>query len=438
MRLLHIFSPIVARLRSSHSSASIMTTNIRLLYWDIAWFGIIFAVTSNFLTVLVARLGASPLLLSAVTAGPALVNIVWQLYATRMAERAASQHRLAVWSGLFQRAGFLLIALVPWLVPATWQAGSIVAVLLLQSFPTAVAAVSFQTLLTDLVPRERRAAVVGTRNALLNLTSMAMVAAAGVLLTILPFPLGYQIILLIGFVASLASWWCVARLRTKAAEEIAPAADLTMTAPPTALHRDGNFGRFVAAAFVLHLGMFMTAPLFPLYWVQTLRLGDGWISGFAAVLSLTSILGALVLRVISIRWRMSWILAAASAIFGLYPALTGWLTHPLAIVPIAAIGGFGSGLIGVALFQALTEVCPPAQRPRYIGVYTWLMNIAIFSGPLLGAGFADLVGVEIALLVSGGIRVLAGIIFWWQPFAAWIAPTPGVRRPLPESTTGAM
>src|SRR4028118_1605178 len=69
---------------------SIAETNTRLLYADIAWFGVFNAVAANFLSVFVARLGASPLLLSAVTSGPALVNILTQLPIARYVERSGN------------------------------------------------------------------------------------------------------------------------------------------------------------------------------------------------------------------------------------------------------------------------------------------------------------------------------------------------------------
>ena len=69
----------------------VLRRNIHLLYLDIAWFGVLFGVSANFLVIFVARLNASPWLLSAVTSGPALVNVLWQLQAPRIVERAETR-----------------------------------------------------------------------------------------------------------------------------------------------------------------------------------------------------------------------------------------------------------------------------------------------------------------------------------------------------------
>jgi MFS family permease len=305
-------------------------------------------------------------------------------------------------------------------MPVQWQAYAIVAIILIQGFPTAIMFVAFQILFTELVPRRRMAAVVGMRNVLLGVTSTIMVLVCGVVLTRLPFPWGYQTIFLLGFFASLGSVWAVARLRVPA--DLVKRPVVTAAVPATSapvLWRDQNFVRFAAGAGVLHLGMFMTAPLFPLYWVDTLKLSDGWISILVSTLTLTSVLGAFGMRTLVQRWNLGVILGGSSLLFALYPILTSMLSHPWLLVIVTAFSGIWGGVINVALFNALTEVCPPQHRARYIGVFTWLMNIGIFAAPLVGAALAQVVDVEVALVVAGGLRVLAAVIFFRFPFNAW-------------------
>jgi MFS family permease len=408
---------------ASEPDAPVLKRNIRLLYWDVAWFGLLFGISANFLTIFIARLNASPWLLSIVTSGPALVNVLWQLPAARIVERSLDPKRLTLQSAIPQRLVFLLIVLIPFFLPLSWQAYAIVTVILLQGIPTAIMFVSFQTLFTDLVPRTRMAAVVGTRNALMGLTSTIMVIVCGFVLTMLPFPLGYQALFFVGFLASLGSIWCVSRLRVEGAE---PQSATTSAPPPVAdvgpapaVMRDRNFLRFALSAGTLHLGMFMTAPLFPLYWVGDLGLGDGWISAFVTTLGVTSILGAYGVRAISHRWHVGVILGIASFLFGIYPIMTSMAANPILLTAIAGFAGIWGGVINVMLFNAMTEVIPPRYRPRYIGIYTWMMNIAIFAGPILGAALAEVTTVQFALIASGFLRVLAGLFFVRLPFRSW-------------------
>jgi MFS family permease len=168
--------------------------------------------------------------------------------------------------------------------------------------------------------------------------------------------------------------------------------------------------------------MFMTAPLFPVYWVGSLGLSDGWISIFVTTLSMTSIIGAYGLRAVDHRWRIPTLLGAAGLLFALHPILTSILVQPLLIAAVAAFAGIWGGVINVVLFNGLAEICPPSHRPRYIGVYTWLMNIAVFAGPLAGAALAEVAGVQVALVVAGLIRALGAVLFLRFPFSAWDHP----------------
>jgi MFS family permease len=394
-------------------------TNTRLLYADIAWFGIFNGVAANFLSVYVTRLGASPFLLSAVTSGPALMNILTQLPVVRLVERYGNPQMLTFWSGLVHRLGFFLIAILPLLLPMEWQPYAVVAIVLLQGIPIAVIGVAFSTMFADLVPRERVAHVVGTRNAILGITSTITVVLCGFVLTVFPFPLGYQQLFLLAFAGAMGSLWCVQALRVPRRLQQPPREAGTPATAATSLRKDGNFGRFAVSSAALHLGMFLSAPLFPLYWVDTLRLSDGWISAFATIVTMTSILGAYGLRTVVHRWHARPILAVANIMFALHAILTALTPNPILLALIVGWGGIWAGTINVQLFSALTEVCPPHLRARYIGVYTWLMNMAIFAAPLLGAALADLVGIHAALIGAGLVRVLAGVLYFRLPFAAW-------------------
>ncbi len=146
---------------------------------------------------------------------------------------------------------------------------------------------------------------------------------------------------------------------------------------------------------------------------------------------MASIAGAFGVRSFVHRWRISAILGFGSILFSLYPALTSMLHQPILIALVAGFAGIWGGLINVMLFNALAEVCPPPQRARYMGFYTWLMNIAIFAGPILGAALAGVVGVQTALLCAGALRIFAGGVFLWMPFVAWdrrveTAPAPAL------------
>ena len=134
---------------------------------------------------------------------------------------------------------------------------------------------------------------------------------------------------------------------------------------------------------------------------------------------MTSILGAYLVRTVSHRWHVGVILGVSSLLFGSFPILTSLLTNPLLLASVAGFAGIWGGVINVMLFNAMTEVIPPQHRARYIGMYTWMMNIAVFAGPIIGATLAQTSSVQFALIVAGFLRVLGGLFFVRLPFHSW-------------------
>ena len=57
--------------------------NLRQLYWDVFWFGTLAGTTLAFLAVYSARLGASSLQIGLLSAGPAVVSLLFTLPAGR-------------------------------------------------------------------------------------------------------------------------------------------------------------------------------------------------------------------------------------------------------------------------------------------------------------------------------------------------------------------
>jgi hypothetical protein len=60
---------------------TVESRNIRSLYAETAWFGILSGLTATFVSVFALRLGASTEQVGLLTALPALVNVVWPIKA---------------------------------------------------------------------------------------------------------------------------------------------------------------------------------------------------------------------------------------------------------------------------------------------------------------------------------------------------------------------
>ena len=88
--------------------------NLRQLYWDVVWFGILVGTTLTFLGVFAARQGASSFQIGLLSAGPAVISLIFTLPAGRWLE-GKPLIRSASLSAFGQRAGYLVLAAIPWL-----------------------------------------------------------------------------------------------------------------------------------------------------------------------------------------------------------------------------------------------------------------------------------------------------------------------------------
>jgi len=383
--------------------------NIRHLVWDIAWFGLLVGTTINFLQVYVVRLGASSLLVSATTYGPALVNIFWQLPAAQLMGRTGHRMRWTLRAGLLYRLFYLSVALVPF-ITTVGRAEWTVLLLILLAFPMSISTVGFLSVMADAVPADRIAQVVGWRMAALGLTSTLSTLLAGRVLQWLPFPLNYQLLFIVGFIGSLGSSWYVASLHVpdRPPEKPEPGHWLREIGR---IRRYPGFVRFALTVGILHLAIGMMTPLLPLFWVRRLDATDGQISIIVTVASATMVLGSLLMRRVVRRIGRGRALAAGALGYGLYPLLTSFTASVWWLIPWAALGGFFNAIIAVTLFDTLVANSPEDDRANYIAVYNLCANVALFLGPLIAGFLARGADGRLGLQVATGVAFVAGLLF---------------------------
>ncbi|MCB0222405.1 MAG: MFS transporter, partial [Anaerolineae bacterium] len=179
-------------------------TNFHHLYLDIAWFGLLNGSAIAFVAVYAARLGATPLQLGLITAGPAMVNLAFTLPAGRWLEGRALG-KAVFWTSVFNRMFYLLWAFLPIFLLPQGQIWMLIGLTLLMSIPGTALAVGFNALFAEAVPLEWRGHVAGIRNALLAVSLILTSLLCGLILNYLPFPLGYQVVFALGFLGAALS-----------------------------------------------------------------------------------------------------------------------------------------------------------------------------------------------------------------------------------------
>lgn len=385
-------------------------TNIRLLVWEMTWYGILVGTTVNFLQLFVVRLGAPGLLVSAITFGPALVSIVWQLPASRLMGQTGHRMRWVLGSLFSHRAVYLAIALLPIFMSAR-LAELTVFLLILQAIPLTTSSTSFLSMLADAVPPRRMPQVVGWRMAGLGLTSTLATLAAGRVLQWLPFPGNYQVLFIVGWLTSMVSVWWVSKLCVPD-RQTEPQHGEPWGGKLHRVFRYPGYGFFVAGVGMLNLALGMIAPLLPLFWVRTLGATDGQISVIVTVGSGAMVVGSLLMRRAVSKVGRERALAAGTLGYALYPLLTSLSPGVWWLIPWAALSGLFVAAIYVTLFDNLVAVTPDEDRTGYIAVFNIAANVALVAGPLIAGLLARRSdGLTVGLQVTAAVALAAGIMF---------------------------
>ncbi|OGO10243.1 MAG: hypothetical protein A2Z66_02275, partial [Chloroflexi bacterium RBG_13_66_10] len=360
--------------------APVLRSNIRHLNLDVLWYGVLAGSTLAFLSVYAAHLGASGFQVGLLTAGPAIVNLAFSMHAARWLH-GREIFRATFSSSLWHRVAYLGLLPLPWILGPENQVWALVALVAVMSVPGTLLAIAFNAMFAEAVPADWRGQVVGRRNAMvaisLTVTSVACIA----LLEALSFPLNYSLVFALGAIGAMLSSYHLGRLRpphppgTPQPEGPGAGAGRPRLLRPDILR--GPFGPFIAAYLFFYAVQYLPIPIFPLFWVNILRLSDGAISLGNALFYAGMILGSLRLGKWSAQHGHRRLLVASAVVYGAYPLLNG-LSGGVAVYWLASgLGGAIWGVLNAAILNRLLERVPADDRPAHMALHNIALNLGI-------------------------------------------------------------
>jgi MFS family permease len=393
--------------------------NLRNLYAETSWFGLLNGLAATFVSVFALRLGATTTQVGWLTALPALVSAAWLVPAARIIERQERRLPLILWSGLLQRLGYLAMALMPFVV-ASGRVEALIVLNTLVTLPSAVINTAITSLLPDLTAPQSRGQVISTRWLILSMLATVAALGGGRLLDLMPVPLNYQVLLGAGALLSLLSLRYLRRIEV-------PDAVLARRALPRqkgyAWQRLGasladvrsqrDFVRFTLASFVFYCGLYLPAALWSVIRVRDLGATDTWIGIIAVIVNASTIAGYFLWGKISAKRGERWVLVVTAFGVTAYALVTALVPTIAWMIPTSLLGGLSWSGCNLALFAVMLRVCPDDHRPTYVALYTALMNVTAFVAPLLGAALSDWAGIRVAFVVAGGVRVTGALLLLW-------------------------
>ncbi len=367
------------------------------------------------------RLGASNEDIGLLTSLPALLAVIISIPAGRFLQTRARRKPWIAGSLLMHRAGFLLVALVPLLKLAGINQGTVVVALLIAiGAPAHFFNVGWIPMIADVVPPERRAAVISARNITANAVTSVCVFLFGQWLDHIIFPLNYQVMFAFGFAASLLSQYFIMKInvpenRPNASTPGPVSFKAQWNALRTALREQPDFERLTTNTILHGIGLWLAAPLYILFYVRQLDASDAWLGLQGMVMTTATILGMMFWRWVIGRVGEMPVLKWTIVTIGLIPILVGLLPNLTLIVFVVGLNGLLSPGVNLSHFNTLLKVTPAAQRPVYTGWYISIVNIGAFVSPLIGVWAADRIGLSSALILFGVLSIIGSTSFWWRP-----------------------
>lgn len=391
------------------------------LYFDIAWFGILSGSAINFLNVYAARLGASGFQIGIIAAMPAVVSLFLSIPAGNWLQKRPVG-KAVFWAAVLARIGYFLWIPLPWLFGNQGQIWALALITLAMGIPMCWLNVGFNALFAAAVPAEWRASVVGIRNVVQSLTFIIASFGTGYILNHLSFPLGYQVIFGIGFLSAAMSTFHLFFIRPQTEPSAAAAPDLRII--PDVENRNHRldwhatlrldiwrtpYRKILLVLLGFHLSQYIAFPLFAFFTVNILRLTDANIGLGTALFYLTVLLVSTQLSLLEHKVGHHKLTGWGVVGMSIYPITLALSHNALQYYLLSIIGGFAWALVAGAYANYLLERIPEDDRPAHLAWYNIILNTAVLFGSLAGPFLAGFIGVGVALIVFGALRLLAGI-----------------------------
>lgn len=399
------------------------TTDQRNAYFMVVeiFFATFLNAAATFNAAYAIRLGASDAQISYLTSIPALIAILISIPAGNILKKTAQKKKLIIGSLALHRAGFVLVALVPWLqffnIP---QSTLVVIFLILFMIPAQFFNVGWTSLTAVLVKEDQRAAVFSLRNQIYFTINGVCAFLFGLWLSAVAFPLNYQIMYLFTFGLSIISLIYLMKLevpdkerKSKIIKERRTLKSIKkrIVATIDALKANPQFLRFSINTFVMDIGFWAIAPFFTIFYVKELGASDAWLGVLIAFASVANIIGFGLWRKLIQKYGRRKILMYTAMLRPIFPIIVALSQNLPAIIAVSAATGLVMPGLNLSHYNLLLTITPDDHRDEFTAYYTTFQNVSVFLSPLLGALVIRWVGYPITFLIFAGVRLFGGLMW---------------------------
>lgn len=409
--------------------------NFRLTVYDLMLSNVALGMVTPFLAVYAMALGGSNSAVGMVTAIPALVNTIMYMPAASYIERQESRLNATIKWSIHVRLLYLAMAAVAFLPMAQLRTPILLAIIGLQAIPAVISNVAFTAMLGDLFPAGDRAQLFSLRSMYGAVVTLLSSLAAGILLDEMKYPTNYAALFVITF---LAGMWAIRVCRKIVEAPVTPAKHVKASLWQRVRQpfKDARYGKqftaFAVSAALFHLGINISTPTIPIYYVRTLGLSNSVIGSLTLAAGLTTVLAYPLWGKMARRSGDSAVYLASILGLAFFPVVYGMNGAPAFLIGVQLVTGVFSAALTLSLLNLLLQVVKPSDCANGIAVFNMLINATGIIGPPIAAVIISRFGVTDALTASTIVR-LAGCVV----YIAAVGPGDAIRQLMAATRAGA-
>ncbi len=357
-------------------------------------------------------LGASNQQIGLLSSLPPLMSMIAMIPGAILINKLELKKKFTALTLLTARFFFLFLIFVPF-ITIVEQAWILVVIIALMNLPTAVATLSWQSFIGDLIPDKRRGQFFSERSRILTIVGMIVTFSTGILLNLFDqkaaYP--YQVLFFIGFIVGVVEVYYLFRHVEYKKETVIKKINHNILDTLKMLGQQKQYMTFLICAVIFNLGWQMAWPLFSIYQINDAHATALWVSLFIVANQLSQIISYKWWARYADKYGNSTMLFIAGLGMATAPILTILSTNLVYLVFINFLSGISVAGTVMLLFNQLLHVSPEENRTVYLANYNIILGAIGFIAPQIGVLLLELVSMSFAMSVSSIIRLIGGFLF---------------------------
>jgi MFS family permease len=306
---------------------------------------------------------------------------IFQLFAPAVIEKFSSKKILLAF---FNSGRFLWVVLLPFLFIEQRNPKLFIVIFALSQIFAAFAGNIWVSMISDMIPEERRGKYLGLRNFFVSLSTLLVFYLFSIINDNVKIPYNFLLIIAATLLGSFLSLLTLLPLEERRAAKTGTINDLKLVLA------DKNFMKLSKAYFAWNFVVLLAAPFFPYHQLHNLKLPMTYISYASITASILSMIFYTIWGRLSDEFGHKSVLIAGLSIVSITPAIwilmneRDWI---LALALDAVLSGVGWAAVNLA-FITLPMETASANSPMYFAVFSALGGLGGMIGSLIGGPLA--------------------------------------------------